>query len=128
MNKIMKILKMFIMSVSVIVTMLMVPSMNCEAVDYYVGTYENGEEAYLIIESIAQWNGMNTAGYNCRVKSVNPNSNKFTIIYYEITLEPAPLCIKNGIQMRFRGTKEDRYKFPVESNLTEYMYNLNRRR
>lgn len=80
-----------------------------EAKDYYLGVYEDGREAYVIMETVKWYetyrNGyLDTQGYSCTVKAVYPNSNRFENIYYKYQYGPQTDGLdKNGVFYGFRS-------------------------
>lgn len=101
-----------------------------EAADYYLGTYNNGQEAYLVTESIEEEeiiarNGEWAADkYYCTVKAVTPGVDTWEPVEYVVTY-----WSQTGFsEMEKNGTKvymlRSRTKYlkenPVERNLVAY--------
>ena len=126
MTKLVEKVKIFILSI--ILSVMMIPSINCEAVDYYIGVCEDGSEAYLMTETIIchyhDYGMREVLGeYSFTVKSVNKNSKKVKYIEY---------FMMNGLE--FHYTKNGKfYDFriagrisegTVERNLLKYIQNV----
>ena len=121
MKKLVKMVKIFILSI--VLAMMMIPAMTCQAVDRYMGTYDDGAKAYVMTETIRRLRNGESI-YNCTVKAVYSNSN-FEYIYYTIQTDPHMEVTKNG---RFYDFDECRKKFgigTVEDNIANYIVRKN---
>ena len=104
--------------------MLLCSATITEAADYYLGVYSNGDTAYLDTDSMRK-HDIYTNGYpdgkeyTCNVKSVNPNSNEYTSIQYEIYYGQTITIRKNGDRVfnTIRGPHDYFDNHPVESAL-----------
>ncbi len=104
--------------------MLLCSATITEAADYYLGVYSNGDTAYLDTDSI-QRHDIYTNGYpdgkefSCNVKSVNPRSNNFTYIQYDIYYGQTITITKDGNRVfnTIRGPHDYFDTHPVESTL-----------
>ena len=90
------------------------------AQDFYCGTYENGEKAYLMTETISKYSTGDSAGFSCRVKSVKNNGN-FSYIEYKFMTEPSQGITKNGVTLgQGRTGQLLRNENSVEYNIWNY--------
>ena len=106
-----------------------------EAADFYIGEYGNGDAAYLETDSIRDYqvtrNGYWVCDeYECQIKAVKPNSDKFNRIFYKVTYSEGLIefmVSKNGQNLYDKHTMTDFLKnHPVERNLVEYFRSLRR--
>lgn len=124
-----------IMSCILIVFILLMDgsfSKQVEASDYYIGKYNDGNEAYLVTDSINETlmshNGyFDGYRYDCKVKSVFPDTREY--YYTEYTFMCGcpggpPGWTKDGTE--YRKCLESDY--PVEFALISYFYNLSQNR
>ena len=91
-----------------------------KSTDYYVGTYDNGEKAYLMTGTISKYSIGDSAGFSCKVKSVK-NNGKFSYVDYKFMTEPSQGITKNGVTLGQGQTGQLlRNKNSVEYNIWNY--------
>lgn len=101
-----------------------------EASDYYIGKYNDGNEAYLvtdtIYETLMSHNGyFDGYKYDCKVKSVFPDSREYYYIDYTFFCNQGiPYWIKDNIEYRKRSESD----YPVEFALRSYFYKFSQER
>lgn len=103
-----------------------------EASDYYIGRYNDGNEAYLVTDTIHE-TIMSHRGYfdgykyDCKVKSVFPDTREYYYIDYTFPCwcpgDPAH-WIKDNTEYRKRSQSD----FPVEYALIAYFYDYSQNR
>ena len=91
---------------------IFIPVVNCYAYDRYVGTYEDGYDAYLMTETLVGKDGYN---FRCTVKATKYDD--FVYIGYTFWLDGA-FYVKSS--QGFFG-EVDKYKTPVVYNLTRFV-------
>ncbi len=103
---------------------IFLPSMNCEALDYYVGNYDDGSKAYLMTDTIKkvvtgeEWhNGRKYYAfeYECTIKAVYSNSSIIHISYVVIP-DPELWIVKDGK----RFTRDEMKRIWNNHNSVEY--------
>ena len=106
-----------------------------EAVDYYLGVYHSGQEAYLDTSSIRTRNeyvnGYHEGDtYTCIVKAVWRGSNNYDTVRYEVYVGQTGTLYKNGEKVwQTIHPKDPNYltNNPVENNLMMYFGKLSQR-
>ena len=97
--------------------------------DYYLGEYDNGQEAYLVTESIEYYEDVvhgcvDGHGYTCRVKAVYKNSNQYDNVYYKYREGQTVNLSRNGkwlFGLRTMHTMYDNPETNPEAHLCVYL-------
>ena len=100
-----------------------------EAADYYLGTYEDGREAYLMDEDIEIFQMFSRNGtpegkeYQCTVKAVNPaKTTDFEYVFYSVTCSQFLGMQQDGEQLYNLRTQHEFFEsHPVEKALAKYL-------
>jgi hypothetical protein len=116
-------MKRFLLMCVLAVAAVLLPASVSEAYDYYLGSYENGQVAYLVTDSM-RWSNYEDGGdiYRCRVKAVDPDSDRYDIVTYEALYYQVLVLRKNGdVFYSWRMSPKFLDSHPVEKNLLEYI-------
>ena len=117
------------------IVLLVVGSYNnhAEAIDYYLGVYQSGQEAYLDTSSIITKNDYVNGShrgdnYTCTVKAVYVENNSYDIVHYEVYVGMTVIFLyKNGEEVfRTFHSRKTNYleENPVEHSLVNYFVKL----
>ena len=97
--------------------------------EHFLGVYDNGQEAYLLTDSVQYISEVHadgtSNGYSCVVKSVAPFLGKVEYDYYELTWYQVEALVKNGKGYDLKGMSK-LYEMPnsVEMKLIYYLRDL----
>ena len=117
----------FALSVFFALVCLIFQHSRAEASDYYLGEYPNGQIAYMDTSSIRVTNHYSNGyhdgdTYTCIVKAVDPGSDRYDKVHYEIYVGQTESIKKNGIKLwqTIRGDAHFLENNPVEAALLKY--------
>jgi len=116
-------MKRFLVTCVLALVAVWMPAGTGEAYDYYLGSYDNGQVAYLVTDSV-RWSNYKDGGdlYRCRVKAVDPDSDRYDIASYEVLYYQVLMMWKDGeVVYSWRMPPSYLDSHPVERNLLEYI-------
>lgn len=116
-------MKRFLVTCVLALVAVWMPAGTGEAYDYYLGSYDNGQVAYLVTDSV-RWSNYEDGGdiYRCRVKAVDPDSDRYDVVYYDVIYYQVLTVMKNGQGCYNLRTQQQFFEsHPVERNLVEYI-------